>query len=308
MKSNCKNCKTCNGWGCVGQMPGLGGVNESKNFQLNCVGWRKLREELKERNVLRKMLNIEVRENQLSIGPVTGAEENIGFEHESDFYLPYFLAARNAKIGLCVGDGFPNTKLQFGLDAVKMLQRYERDLKAAFFIKPYSNAKMFSRIDSTRGLANVIGCDIDSYNIVTMRNLVHLEKKTARELLELKKYAKLPFAIKGVFLESDIELVKEVKPEIVFISNHGGRIETREGSTADFLAKYARELKNYCDEIWVDGGVRTKHDVQTALFFGADKVIIARPFIAALLSNGIDGMTKVACDLLGKKFVKKNAF
>lgn len=298
MRISCKTCETCDGWGCIGQMPGLGGVNENKNFQLNCAGWSLLRSELESRQALQKLRGIAVDENTIRIGPVTGAEENIGFENERDFYLPYFFAARKAKIGLCVGDGYPDCKLRFGLDSVRKLQNYERGLKAAVFIKPYPNEKMFLRIDWTRGLSEIVGCDIDSYNIATMRNFVHLEKKSARELRELKKYAKLPFAIKGVFSKSDIEIVKEVKPEIAFISNHGGRVETREGSTADFLAKYARELKNYCDEIWVDGGVRTKEDVQTAIFFGADKVIIARPFIASLVANGIDGMVKTIFDFL----------
>ena len=41
------------------------------------------------------------------------------------------------------------------------------------------------------------------------------------------------------------------------------------------------QLKKYCKQIWVDGVIRTILDVQTALFYGADKVIIARPFIRA---------------------------
>ena len=36
----CRNCKVCNGYGCKGQMPGMGGPNQSKNFILNCAAWK----------------------------------------------------------------------------------------------------------------------------------------------------------------------------------------------------------------------------------------------------------------------------
>ena len=41
----------------------------------------------------------------------------------------------------------------------------------------------------------VTGIDIDSYNIVTMRNLVKLEKKSAEQLIEIKNHVKMPFAM-----------------------------------------------------------------------------------------------------------------
>ena len=56
------------------------------------------------------------------------------------------------------------------------------------FIKPYPNPRIFERIDWVRGSADLIGIDIDSYNIVTMRNLVHLEQKDAQSVRELQQY------------------------------------------------------------------------------------------------------------------------
>jgi hypothetical protein len=44
-------------------------------------------------------------------------------------------------------------------------------------------------------------------------------------------------------------------------------------------------LKNFCKEIWVDGGIRNKLDIQTAIFHGASQVIMARPFIHATFNN-----------------------
>ena len=288
----CAVCSVCDGRGCVGQMPGMGGVNNNKNFKLNFEGWKKLRQKAVSEGTIKSILSIPVETSAVRAGPVTGAVQNIGFEKEDYFYLPYFSAARCGDIGLCVGDGYPDYKLHYGLDAVRKLQKAEPDLKAAVFLKPYPNEKLFERIEAARGAAEIIGNDIDSYNIETMRNLVRLEKKTPAQISEIRKKISVPYALKGIFCKEDIELVKEVKPDIAFISNHGGRIDTREGSTAEFLAEYGKEIKKYCGEIWVDGGVRTRHDIQTALFYGASQVIIARPFVAALVSDGIGGMIK----------------
>ena len=283
----CHRCPVCDGYGCPGMLPGLGGVFEGKNFQLNYDGWKELYNSKKE-----EISKISVRADQLRCGPVTGAVENIGYSNEADFYLPYLGNAAGAGFGLCVGDGCPDEKLKFGVAAVKALRSAVVStpstgsgnaitVEAAFFLKPYPQEKLFERVEWIRPYASHIGIDIDSYNIVTMRNLVHLERKTAAQLEDFRAHTKLPFVIKGVFTDEDIALVREVRPDVVYISNHGGRVETRIGSTAEFLARHAAELKKYCKEIWVDGGIRTREDIQTALYYGADQIIMARPLIRA---------------------------
>ncbi len=276
----CHRCPVCDGYGCPGMLPGLGGVFEGKNFQLNYEGWKELYNKNKD-----EISKIAVRANQLRCGPVTGAEENIGYAHEADFYFPYLSNAVQAGFGLCVGDGFPDEKLKLGVAAVRFLNESTTNIRAAFFLKPYPQEKLFERIEWVRPYASYIGIDIDSYNIVTMRNLVNLERKTASQLEEFRAHTKLPFIIKGVFTDDDIALVREVRPDVVYISNHGGRVETRIGSTAHFLADHAAELKKYCKEIWVDGGIRTREDIQAALYYGADQIIMARPLIRATFDN-----------------------
>ena len=276
----CHRCPVCDGYGCPGMLPGLGGVFEGKNFQLNYEGWRELLEAAVENGAGEEIRSIPVPPSTLRCGPVTGAVENIGYSQESDFYLPYLQNAARAGLGLCVGDGCPDEKLKLGLAATRTL-----GAKAAFFLKPYPQDKLFERADWVRPYASYVGIDIDSYNIVTMRNLVNLERKSASQLEDFRKYTKLPFIIKGVFTSADLTLVSLVRPDVVYISNHGGRVETDIGSTAHFLAEHADELKNYCKEIWVDGGIRTKQDVQTALYYGANQVIVARPLIRATFDD-----------------------
>ncbi|MCF0242512.1 MAG: alpha-hydroxy-acid oxidizing protein, partial [Treponema sp.] len=286
----CLNCPVCNGFGCVGQLPGVGGVYENKNFQLNCQAWIQIRENNPE--LLKAIKEIKVELKHLRSGPVTGAEQNIGYAEEKDFYLPYLQAALKSGIGVCVGDGCPDEKLMYGLEAAKTCgfsYTPEKEFYpegAAFFLKPYPLEVLKKRVDLIKETASFIGMDIDSYNILTMRKLVNLEKKTAADLQAFRSLFRQPFVIKGVFTAEDVELVKEIRPDVIFISNHGGRIETRVGSTAEFLVNYGEELKKYCRELWIDGGLRTKEDIQTALYFGADRVILARPIITALTHGG----------------------
>lgn len=285
----CNRCLHCDGFGCPNMLPGLGGVYDGKNFQLNYEGWRTIRKDAEENNILDDILNIKVSPANIGCGPVTGAVENIGYSNEEDFYYPYVSNADNAGFQVCIGDGCPDEKLKLGIEAVKKLSSGN---KAAFFLKPYPEKQLNERVEWVKPYASYIGIDIDSYNIVTMRNLVNLEKKDAKQLEAFRKYSMLPFIIKGIFTEEDIELVKEVKPDVVYISNHGGRVETRIGSTADFLVKYGRLLKNYCKELWIDGGIRTKKDIQTALYYGADKAILARPFVIATFDNEYSNIVK----------------
>lgn len=37
----CRLCARCDGYGCRGQLPGMGGVFNSANFIANCLAWKK---------------------------------------------------------------------------------------------------------------------------------------------------------------------------------------------------------------------------------------------------------------------------
>ena len=297
MDFKCHLCKTCHGKGCIEELPGMGGFNKNINFILNCKDWKNLRKEIIDFDKISKTLEMP----KIRLAPITGAVENIGWNDEETFYFEITKACYESGAKLSIGDGCPDIKLQNGIKAIKSLQRENPDEnpKAAVFIKPYPNQKILERIDWSRDIAECIGVDIDSYNILTMRNLVQLERKTPAQISELKKHAKLPFAIKGVFTKEDVELVKEVKPEIVVISNHGGRVENRIGSTAMFLKEYGPELKNYCGELWVDGGLRTKKDLKTASYFGVSEVMLGRPFVTALCRGGEAEVKKMVEHLRG---------
>lgn len=276
----------------------MGGTSGNENFQLNVSGWEKVREEKKQ--ILNDFLlrRAEERIPSISIAPITGAVENIGLSDEKSYYSQIIQASNEVGLGLCIGDGYPDEKLKFGIDALRTCTKGGK--KAAIFIKPYPNEKIFERISWSLECANIIGIDIDSFNLATMRNFVHLEKKTSEQLLEIKSRLdelSIPFAIKGIFTEEDIDTIRSVRPKIAYISNHGGRIDTRRGSTAEFLSENVAEIKSYCDEVWVDGGIRTPLDVATALALGADRVLVGRPFITAMLRGGVGSLCQKVLEL-----------
>ena len=287
-KSKCHKCPICNGYGCINELPGMGGFSDNINFQNNVAGWNKVASEyhLAQSTLPDYEVGIlnspNLHDLPIRLGPMTGGIENVGYEIEEHFYSDLIEFASSLDINLSIGDGCPDTKLQYGIQAVRKNMETYPHKKAAVFIKPYPNEKILQRISWATDVASHIGIDIDSYNILTMRNQVKLEKKSDYQLIEIKKACDKPFILKGIFTTDDIELVKKVKPDVAFISNHGGRVENRIGSTAEFLAEYASTLKNFCGEIWVDGGIRTENDVRIAMALGANQVIIGRPVISAM--------------------------
>ncbi len=281
----CHFCQWCNGTGCIGQLPGMGGVNRNENFRLNCDGWEVCRKALPD--IYHDFITSGSAQNNIKIrlAPITGAVENIGYSNERQYYYDMVSACHKANLPISIGDGVPDIKLQYGIEAVKECRE-----KAAVFIKPYPNEIIFERLNWCNDIAEYIGIDIDSYQIKTMKNLVSLEKKTSSQLLQIKKKAKVPFVLKGIYTARDIELIKTVKPDILYVSNHGGRIETVTGSTAEFLMLHRHVLESCCGKIWIDGGIRTKADVMTAMCLGADTVLAGRPFISALCKDGEKGI------------------
>lgn len=283
----CKLCKVCNGKACIGQMPGMGGPFENKNFILNCEAWKKYAAE----DVFGC---VEIPD--VILGPMTGAVENMGFAEEEPYYIRMMSAVAKTQIKLSLGDGAPDEKLQFGIAALKAIGK-----KGGVFFKPYPDAKLYERFEWSQDVAEYIGIDTDAYNIVTMRNKVNLENKNAAQLLEFKKFLNskgMPFVIKGVFTQRDLEIVEQVHPDVALVSNHGGRIETDIGSTADFLKAHSDFLKKHSGAVWVDGGIRTKADLMAAGSLGAQAVMIGRPLVTALCRNGEQGILDYAATLL----------
>lgn len=283
IESKCHFCPRCDGQGCVNELPGMGGVGNNENFILNCSSWQKYYPLVEE----------DAPPVPLRLAPMTGAMQNVGYGEEAPFYGDLIGVALAAGLRLSIGDGYPDEKLLSGIGALRSY-----GVKGAVFCKPYPNHRILERFEWARDVAEYLGVDIDSYAIKTMRDLVHLEQKDVRSLRELQGAAHVPFVIKGIFKKEDIDLVRELRPDVVFISNHGGRVETVRGATVDFLAAYGKELRRYCGALWVDGGIRSYRDLQVARVLGAEEALIGRPAVTALLKQGVAGAPAVLRCLL----------
>ena len=280
----CRLCADCDGAACAGELPGMGGVFDGKNFSLNVEGWKKILPSIPQEKLQEAAARVVPQ--KIRLAPITGAEENVGWPDEESFYAPFYAFAAGLGIKLGVGDGCPDNKLLAGIAAVQALNKTaSTPKKAAVFLKPYPQEKLLERAEWAMPMAEFIGVDIDSYNIVTMRNKVHLEKKTAAQLNELRRATKLPLVVKGVFTQESLDLIEELKPEVAYISNHGGRVETDIGSTAEFMLANIARIKKSAAAVWVDGGLRSKEDIAAALALGGEEILLGRPMISSFLAK-----------------------
>jgi isopentenyl diphosphate isomerase/L-lactate dehydrogenase-like FMN-dependent dehydrogenase len=280
---------------CGGELPGMGAVGGETggNFRWNVSGWDALFVRIPPQTHPDAPLPpLPV----IRTAPMTGAVQNMGFALEGDWYRLLAEGCSTAGVRVSIGDGAPDEKLKYGIAALR-----EHNLKGAVFIKPYAQENIFERIEWCAGVDEIIGIDVDSWRIKTMAGMAELHKKTAAELIEIKKRCRVPFALKGIFTEEDLELVRLVKPDIAVVSNHGGRVETRSGSSASFLADRGTELAKLCGEVWADGGIRKPRDLYTAGYFGAKTVLVGRPFVTGVLRWGAEGIGHVRNNLTGNK-------
>ena len=96
--------------------------------------------------------------------------------------------------------------------------------------------------------------------------------------------------IKGICDRETAALLEEVRPDAAVISNHGGRVASPPEGTAYLLQRFASAVRKQSGSVWVDGGLRTGVHLKKAAALGAERVLVGRPFIQAVIINGRDGV------------------
>jgi 4-hydroxymandelate oxidase len=102
----------------------------------------------------------------------------------------------------------------------------------------------------------------------------------------------LPVLVKGVLTPEDARLAAEHGAAAVVVSNHGGRQLDTVVAGADALPAVVEAVGDRMDVI-VDGGVRRGTDVLKALALGARAVMVGRPVIWGLATDGEGGVRSV---------------
>jgi len=116
----------------------------------------------------------------------------------------------------------------------------------------------------------------------------------------MRSITKLPVLAKGVLNPDDAELAIKAGVSGVIVSNHGGRNLDTVPATIDALPFVAEKVARRVP-LLVDGGIRRGTDVLKALALGANAVLIGRPYVWGLGTEGETGVTKVV-NILRREF------
>lgn len=108
----------------------------------------------------------------------------------------------------------------------------------------------------------------------------------------LSSFAKVPLLLKGVLNPEDADRAVKAGAAGIVVSNHGGRNFDTVPATIDALPLVAEKVAGRIP-VLVDGGIRRGTDVLKALAFGANAVLIGRPYLYGLGAAGESGVTKV---------------
>jgi isopentenyl diphosphate isomerase/L-lactate dehydrogenase-like FMN-dependent dehydrogenase len=103
---------------------------------------------------------------------------------------------------------------------------------------------------------------------------------------------KKPLLVKGVLTGEDGVRAVESGCDAVIVSNHGGRQLDGAPATARVLPEVVDAVSGRV-EVLIDGGVRRGADVVKAVALGAKAVLIGRPYLYGLASEGQLGVERI---------------
>jgi 4-hydroxymandelate oxidase len=105
----------------------------------------------------------------------------------------------------------------------------------------------------------------------------------------LRSLTTLPLILKGILDPDDAEQAIGAGADAIAVSNHGSRNLDTLPATIDALPAIAERVAGRIPII-LDGGVRRGTDVLKAIAFGASAVMIGRPYVYALATDGAEGV------------------
>lgn len=115
---------------------------------------------------------------------------------------------------------------------------------------------------------------------------------TWKDLGWLRSITSLPILLKGILTPEDAEQAVASGASGIIVSNHGGRNLDTLPSTIEALPAVAERVAGRVP-VLVDGGIQRGTDVLKALGYGANAVLIGRPYVYGLAVNGAAGVADV---------------
>ena len=159
-----------------------------------------------------------------------------------------------------------------------------RELRAKFNLPPgMERANLRGRATATGGQRATEGAIFSATLDPTL---------TWKDIEWLRSITKVPVLLKGIINPEDAELAVQVGAAGILVSNHGARNLDTGPATIEALPRVAERIRGRIP-VLVDGGIRRGTDVLKALAFGANAVLIGRPYVYGLAVDGSRGVTRI---------------
>ncbi len=108
----------------------------------------------------------------------------------------------------------------------------------------------------------------------------------------LRRQTRLPLLVKGLLHPDDAQLSMDAGCDGMVVSNHGGRTLLAAPASIECLASVVARVQGQVPVLF-DSGIRGGQDVFSAIACGATAVLLGRPYIWALATNGTWGVAHV---------------
>lgn len=288
----CKACPVCNGKACKNQIPGPGSKGVGDTAIRNYDKWQEIRVNMDTLTQNRPVdTSMELFGQKFKYpffaGPVGAVKMHYSDKYDDLSYNNVLVdACAKAGIAAFTGDGIDANVMVAATKAIKAAGGM-----GVPTVKPWNLDTIREKMEMVKEAgAFAVAMDVDAAGLPFLKNMnPPAGSKTVEELREISEMTQVPFIVKGIMTKKAALKAKEAGAAAIVVSNHGGRVLDQCPATAEVLEGIADAVGKDM-KIFVDGGIRTGTDVFKALALGADGIIIARPFVAAVYGAGADGV------------------
>ena len=291
----CHVCDDCDGKGCTGEVPGMGGAGTGASFKANYNSLREYKINMKVlHDVSQPETSTKILGKKIAIpvlaAPIGGIKFNVSENITEKEYLKSVVQGCN-KMGTlaCAGDGVPDYVFETDIEVIK-----EEAGDIIPFIKPWEDNFLSKKLKKLKAETKVdtVGIDVDAIGLSTIETMgKEILPRSVSNLMELLNNYSFNYIIKGIMTPEDARKAVNAGVDAIVVSNHGGRVLDYTPGVAEVLPAIAKEVGNDIT-ILADGGIRSGNDVLKMIALGADAVMIGRPISIAAAGDLKSGVAE----------------